>query len=519
MAGPKGAINVGRRSLNRISKWLIGAPGRLMLLSIVTAAAAVACPTVTLRSKAETIRVGASWWDGTLPHGGKNHLISLDWPGVAASGASGITAWEALSNLKHVANLSGNRAADKTDFAAGPRGGFMHSRMSFATTASKPECNIERLECDRSRSNVPSARRLSSSLFGGGQTLPVTYVATGASTAASGADRPLRVAVAAIAPFVLPQTDTPMGFSIELWSEVARRLHVEFAWSSVATQSDLLLAVQRGDADVAIAAITMTPEREKVVDFSLPYFDSGLQIMVRARNESAFLATLRSIPWRAIGQLFGMAAILVFLLANLVWLVERKQDPNFQKPYVRALGEGLWATMLIIATGEHGERDSATMLKRVLVPAMWLIGVVLIAQLTATVTSSQTVAQLQSNIQGPGDLPGKTIGTAAGTIAADYLTQRGLPFVDVKTADDGIRMLTQGDVQAIVYDAPTLQYWAAKRGNGVLLVVGPIFRPEKYGIALAEGSTLRKPINEALLSMYADGTYEKIYGKWFTQGR
>ncbi|MFL9966979.1 transporter substrate-binding domain-containing protein, partial [Paraburkholderia sediminicola] len=425
--------------MNRISKWLFGALARLMLLSIVTAAAALACPTVTLRSKAETIRVGASWRDGTLPPGGKTYPISLDWPGVAAFGASGIRAWEALSNLKRVANVNRNCLADRIDPAAGPPGNVMHSRMSSAATASKPECNIERLECSKSRSNVPPVTRLSSNLFGGGQTLPVTYVTTGASPAASGADRPLRVAVAAIAPFVLPQTDPPAGFSIDLWNEVARRMHVEYAWNSVATQSDLLLAVQRGDVDVAIAAITMTSDREKVVDFSLPYFDSGLQIMVRARNESAFLATLRSIPWRPIGQLFGIAAILVFLLANLVWLVERKQDPNFQKPYVRALGEGLWATMLIIATGEHGERDSATMWKRVLVPAMWLIGVVLIAQLTATVTSSQTVAQLQSNIQGPGDLPGKTIGTAAGTIAADYLTQRGLPFVDVKTAADAIR--------------------------------------------------------------------------------
>jgi polar amino acid transport system substrate-binding protein len=325
--------------------------------------------------------------------------------------------------------------------------------------------------------------------------------------------------VAAIAPFVLSQTDPPAGFSIDLWNEVARRMHVQFTWSSVRTQSDLLGAVQHGDADVAIAAITMTPEREKIVDFSLPYFDSGLQIMVHERTEGAFLATFRSIPWRAIAQLFGVATILVFLLANLLWLVERKQDRNFQKPYLHALGEGLWATILIIATGEHGERDAANIRKRTLVSAMWLIGVVLIAQLTATVTSSQTVSQLRSNIQGPGDLPGKTIGTAAGSIAADYLTERGLPFVDVKSAADGIRMLTQGEVQAIVYDAPTLQYWAAKRGNGILLVVGPIFRPEKYGIALVQGSALRKPINEALLSMYEDGTYEKIYGMWFMQGK
>ncbi|HTI17491.1 MAG TPA: transporter substrate-binding domain-containing protein [Trinickia sp.] len=376
----------------------------------------------------------------------------------------------------------------------------------------------ERLECSTSqRSTAHQSPSLDPQ--SGARTLPVAYDATSAVALPSAADRPLQVAVAAIAPFVLPHSDPPAGFSIDLWNEVARRMHVQFAWRSVPTQSDLLRAVQEGDADVAIAAITMTPGREQIVDFSLPYFDSGLQIMVRARDEGAFFATFRSIPWRAIGQLLGVAAILVFLLANLVWLVERKQDRNFQKPYLRALGEGLWATMLIIATGEHGERDAANMWKRFLVPAMWLIGVVLIAQFTATVTSSQTVSQLQTNIHGPGDLPGKTIGTVAGTIAADYLAQRGLPFVDVKTADDGIRMLTQGDVQAIVYDAPTLQYWAAKRGNGILLVVGPLFRPEKYGIALAQGSPLRKPINEALLSMYADGTYEKIYGNWFMQGK
>ncbi|CAB3767240.1 transporter substrate-binding domain-containing protein [Paraburkholderia humisilvae] len=330
---------------------------------------------------------------------------------------------------------------------------------------------------------------------------------------------PLRVAIASVAPFVLPQTAVPEGFSVDLWNELARRMHVEFTWVKVPTQAQLLSAVQHGDADVAIAAITMTPERERVVDFSIPYFDSGLQIMVRAQNDSTFMATLRSVPWLGIVQLLGIAVAIVFLLANLIWLIERKQDPQFRKPYFRAIGEGLWVTMLIIATGEHGERETASVLKRLLVPAMWLIGVVLIAQLTATVTSSQTVARLQSNIRGPDDLPGKSIGTVPATTAANYLAQRGLPFVDINTADDGIRMLTQGDVQAIVYDAPTLQYWAAKRGNGALIVVGPIFRPEKYGIAVANGSALRKPINEALLAMYEDGTYEQINGKWFSPAR
>ncbi|WP_322054027.1 transporter substrate-binding domain-containing protein [Paraburkholderia bannensis] len=348
---------------------------------------------------------------------------------------------------------------------------------------------------------------------GASQAAPATAAAQPA------AQGPLRVAIAPVAPFVIPQTATPEGFSIDIWNEVARRLHVDFAWRPVGTQPELLAAVQRGDADVAIAAITMTPTREKSVDFSLPYFDSGLQIMVRAQNDSSVMALLQSVPWLAIAQLVAITVGIVFILANLVWLMERKRDANFQKPYWRSIGEGIWVTMLIIATGEHGERETPGIFKRILVPAMWLIGVVLIAQLTATVTSSQTVARLQSNIRGPDDLPGKKIGTVPGTIAAQYLMQRGLSYVDVTNANDGFRMLMNGDVQAIVYDAPTLQYWAARRGNGALTVVGPVFRPEKYGIAVANGSPLRKSINETLLAMYEDGTYEQIYGKWFSQSK
>ena len=338
-----------------------------------------------------------------------------------------------------------------------------------------------------------------------------------AASAAPAPERPLRVVTAPIAPFVLPKTDPPAGFSIDLWTEMARRMRVEFAWITVPTPSELLPAVQRGDADVAIAAITMTPEREKIVDFSHPYFDSGLQIMVRAQEESLFSTAVLSIPWLAIGHLLAAAIVVVFLLANVLWLIERRRNAAFPRSYMRAIGEALWGTMLIIATGEHGDRNAPGVLKRVAVASMWLVGVVLIAQLTATVTSSQTIQRLQSRIRGPDDLPGKTIASVPDTIAGDYLTQRGLPFVGVSYGPDAIRMLARGEVQAVVFDAPTLQYWAAKEGSAGMQVVGPIFRPEKYGIAVAEGSALRKPINETLLGLYEDGTYEKLYAAWFSK--
>ena len=334
-----------------------------------------------------------------------------------------------------------------------------------------------------------------------------------AASAATEPARPLRIVTLPTAPFVLPRTATPEGFSIDVWNEVARRLHVDSSWRFVDDPPSLLRAVQSGDADVAVGAIAMTPEREKMVDFSLPYFDSGLRIAVRAQNSGGLISTVRSIPWMAIAHLLLVGVVVIFVLANVLCLIERHTRKALPSNYLRALGECLWRTLLVIAT--LSVDSEAPAIKRVAVVLVWLCGVVLIAQLVATVTSMQTVARMQSTIRGPDDLPGKSIASAPGTVAGDYLTARGLPFRSVTYGPDGIRMLIKGEVQAVVFDAPTLQYWAAKQGNGLVEVVGPLFRPQKYGIAVAVGSPLRKQINQVLLDVYTDGTYERIYASWF----
>jgi polar amino acid transport system substrate-binding protein len=329
--------------------------------------------------------------------------------------------------------------------------------------------------------------------------------------------RPLRVVGTPMEPFILPNTAPPVGFSIDVWTEVARRLRVDYTWQEIPAD-DRLAAVERGEADAAIGLIVMTPEAEERVDFSQAYLDSGLRIMVCTQGGGGFLDTLRSIPWKAIGELVGAAIFILLLLANVLWLIERHNNPMFKKKYLAAMGEGLWGAMLIIATGEHGERDEPRLTKRITVVTMWLLGVILIAQLTATVTSSQTVARLESQIRGPADLPGKKLAAKPGTVAGEYLTGLGLPFRSAADPDEGIRMLKQGQVQAVVLSAAIIEYLTAKPANSMLQAVGPVFRPYKIGIAVKQGSPLRKKINEAILSMYADGTYETIYAKWFRRG-
>ena len=338
----------------------------------------------------------------------------------------------------------------------------------------------------------------------------------GAEDVAQG--KALRVAVKPIAPFVLKKGTELTGFSIDLWNALAQSLKVDTVWVEVTTVGDQLQAVKGGKADAAIAAITITKERENDVDFTQPYFDSGLQIMVHAQGGNHFLDVFDSIPWRTIATLLGAFIAIMFVMANVLWIIERRSSQHFQKGYLKGLGEGLWGVALIVATGEHGDRETPRVAKRLIVFFMWLVGIVLIAQLTATVTSTQTVDRLNSKIRGPTDLAGKKIATVHGTVAADYLTEQGLLYVDVASAEEGCDLILQGEVQAMIFDAPTLQYLAAKRGNGVLRVVGPIFASQKYGIAVPDGSPLRKRINRALLEMYEDGRYRALYNKWFSLG-
>ena len=71
----------------------------------------------------------------------------------------------------------------------------------------------------------------------------------------------------------------------------------------------------------------------------------------------------------AIRDLVGIGGAIMLALAHLLWLVERRHDPAFRRPYPCAVAEALWGVVLIVATGEHGDRHTPRVLKRLTVAA------------------------------------------------------------------------------------------------------------------------------------------------------
>jgi len=89
-------------------------------------------------------------------------------------------------------------------------------------------------------------------------------------------------------------------------------------------------------------------------------------------------------------------------------------------------------------------------------------------------------------------------------------------IIDVfERVDGAIDALLKGDVEAVVYDAPNLLYYANSEGKGKVTVVGKIFQPQDYGLALPQGSPLREKINLVILSLIESGEFERIKLKWF----
>ena len=74
------------------------------------------------------------------------------------------------------------------------------------------------------------------------------------------------------------------GFDVELWDAIAKDLGLDYKWQTM-DFNGIIPALQSRSIDAAIAGITVKSEREKVVDFSYPYYDAGLIILVRADNE------------------------------------------------------------------------------------------------------------------------------------------------------------------------------------------------------------------------------------------
>ena len=326
---------------------------------------------------------------------------------------------------------------------------------------------------------------------------------------------PVRVVTVTRPPFSLVEEGEETGFSLDLWRAVAADIGVETEITRVAGFGEMLGMVQAGDADAAVANISITAEREAVMDFTQPIFEAGIGIMVPARERarSSIIGLLFSRDLLiAVAAAFG----LLFGAGMLMWLFERRRQPYFDHNARGALFPAFWWALNLVVNGGFEERQPRSPAGRVLAVILVISSLFLVSVFVARITATMTVEAIQNSVASINDLYGREVGTIDGSTAAGLLDTRDMRYRGFDGLDSLIAAFEDHELDAVVFDAPILAYYVNTGGDGIGELVGgsALFR-ENYGIALPTGSRLAEPINQSLLKLREDGTYETIYRRWF----
>ena len=344
----------------------------------------------------------------------------------------------------------------------------------------------------------------------------VTPTTTATPTSTAPLPTTVRVAVRPIAPFVTQSSDGELsGFSVDLARAIAAKGGVGLRFVVVKTVQDQLAALQDGEADAAIGAISITAKREDSVDFSQPMFQTGIQIAVTDKPAGFSFRTLADqVFTRSLLVVILIIVLGTFMTGTIVWLLERKRGNNeFSQPGWRGVFDGIWWSTVTLFTIGYGDKVPRRLTSRLIAIAWMFCGILLVATLTAEVTAGLTVDQLDQRITSLSDLAGKHVVSVEGTTSGDLLSSKGIEYDAVDDIEQAYDDVAADRADAVVYDAAVLRYSIAQRG-GVRLV-GDLLKPENYGIAFPNGSPLREPVNRGLLSVSEDGTYDRLVDSYF----
>ena len=332
--------------------------------------------------------------------------------------------------------------------------------------------------------------------------------------AQSSAAQVLTVSTVTRPPFSMVEDGQDTGFSIDLLRALAERLNWQLKIMRVEDFSDMLSLVTTQQADMAIANISITSAREAVMDFSQPIFEAGLQIMVpsdRLRSPSFWRALLSR------DLLIAIAVSFVLLIGGgmLMWLFERRAQPYFDRPAKDAWFPSFWWALNLVVNGGFEERVPQSVFGRLFGVLLVISSLFVVSLFVARITSVMTVEAINGSVNSVNDLYGQRVGTIKGSTAAGFLHRREIDFKGYDGLEPLLAGFEAGHIEAVVFDAPVLSYYAIHQSENMASMAGPVFLRENYGMIFPTGSLLVEDANQALLAIREDGTYDAIYRKWF----
>ncbi|KAF5205897.1 Glutamate receptor 3.3 [Thalictrum thalictroides] len=324
-------------------------------------------------------------------------------------------------------------------------------------------------------------------------------------------------------------TDMMKGFCIDVFTAAVSLLPYAVPYKFIPfgdghnnpSYSELVNSITTNKFDAVVGDIAIFTNRTKAVDFTQPFTESGLVVVVPFEKLSSsgwsFLRPFTPEMWSVTCAFFLFVGV-------VVWILEHRQNSEFRGPPKKQLVTILWFSFSTLFFA-HRESTVSTLGRLVLL--MWLFVVLIInSSYTASLTSILTVQQLYSPIEGIESLKrsDEPIGFQVGSFAEQYLMEElhisksrlvplGSPEQYAVALQRGPNK--KGGVAAVIDEGPYVDHFLSS--HCTFRTVGPEFTKNGWGFAFPRDSALEVDISTAILTLSENGDLQKIHDKWLTR--
>ena len=328
------------------------------------------------------------------------------------------------------------------------------------------------------------------------------------TTSTAAPEGELLVSVGHCPPFVISENGQLSGLAIFLWEEVAAKMGVTYQLMETDLAQMLeAIADQKNlrRADVGISCVSITAEREKIINFSHSFYETYTGIAVRDDGLAGTLRAALTNPVVLRALLFVL--ILAAIVGGVFYALEHRVN---EKLYSMKSRSGRWLEALIVGAlfvsrGPIRYYEFQTPLARILSAILAIGSTFLIAGVTAVLAGAFTLENLQNQINGLQDLQRVRVGAMADSTSSELLQRHGIIHRKGTDLESLLADLDQGRLDAVVSDEAFLKFSIReqqKEGRYQDLAVLPEeLETQNYGFGLQPSSTYLESINQALLQV------------------
>ncbi|CAM4941620.1 unnamed protein product [Rotaria socialis] len=291
----------------------------------------------------------------------------------------------------------------------------------------------------------------------------------------------------------------------------------------------------RREADLAVAPLTITSQRENVVDFSKPWMNLGISILISKPEKNkpgvfSFMTPLSKEIWMCVAFAYIGVSVILFLVSRFSpyeWSMKNQETMQLSNKF-SILNTLFFALAAFMQQGVDFIPRSIS--GRLVAGVWWYFSMILVSSYTANLAAFLTVKRMVTPIESVEDLARQTeikYGVVRGGSTQaffeksdvklfqrmwTYMQQRDDVFV--ASNEEGISKVRKSKEYAFLLESTKNEY-TNERSPCDTMKIGSNLDSKGYGIATPVGSELREAINIAILEMSEDGTMNNLKKKWW----